>query len=87
MARQWREINIWPLRNLVRYFNPSDFKSKFPTTRVIIDRTECPIKKPKAPRAQQSTFPTYRNKNTFKTLISSERVHIERLIGLVSYSC
>ena len=62
MAEQWREINIWPSRNLVRYFNPSDFKSKFPTTRVIIDVTECSIKKPKAPRAQQSTFSTYKNK-------------------------
>ena len=79
MAKQWREINIWPSRNLVRYFNPSDFKSKFPTTRVIIDGTECPIKKPKAPRAQQSTFSTYKNKNTVKTLIGATPG------GLISY--
>ena len=79
MAKQWREINIWPSRNLVRYFSPSDFKSKFPTTRVVIDGTECPIKKPKAPRAQQSTFPTYKIKNTVKTLIGATPG------GLISY--
>ena len=79
MAKQWREINIWPSRNLVRYFSPSDFKSKFPTTRVVIDGTECPIKKPKAPRAQQSTFSTYKNKNTVKTLIGATPG------GLISY--
>ena len=79
MAKQWREINIWPSRNLVRYFSPSDFKKKFPTTRVIIDGTECPIKKPKAPRAQQSTFSTYKNKNTVKTLIGATPG------GLISY--
>lgn len=71
MARQWRELNIWPSRNLVRYFSPSDFKAKFPTTRVIVDGTECPVKKPKAPCAQQSTFSTYKNRNTIKTLIGA----------------
>ena len=71
MAKQWKEINIWPSRNLVRYFSPSDFKAKFPTIRVIIDRTECPVKKPKAPRAQKSTFSTYKNKNTVKTLVGA----------------
>ncbi|XP_069109333.1 uncharacterized protein [Argopecten irradians] len=42
-SKQWQEINIWPSRSLVRYFAPSDFKAKFPTTRVIVDGTECPI--------------------------------------------
>ena len=79
MAKQWKEINIWPSRNLVRYFSPSDFKAKFPTTRVIIDGTECPVKKPKAPRAQQSTFSTYKNKNTVKTLVGASPG------GLISY--
>lgn len=26
MARQWQEVNIWPDRDLVRYFCPSDFE-------------------------------------------------------------
>ena len=79
MAKQWKEINIWPSRNLVRYFSPSDFKAKFPTIRVIIDGTECPVKKLKAPRAQQSTFSTYKNKNTVKTLVGASPG------GLISY--
>ena len=79
MSKQWKEINIWPSRNLVRYFSPSDFKAKFPTNRVIIDGTECPVKKLKAPRAQQSTFSTYKNKNTVKTLVGASPG------GLISY--
>ena len=71
MSKQWREANIWPSQNLVRHFMPSDFKSKFPKTRIIIDGTECPIKKPKAPRAQQSTYSTYKNRNTIKILVGS----------------
>ena len=65
MSRQWREVNIWPTQKLVRYFSPCDFKVKFPCTRIIIDGT----KKPKAPRAQQATFSTYKNKNTVKVLV------------------
>ena len=43
MALQWGELEIWPSRDTVRYFIPTDFKRKFPTTRAIIDGTECPI--------------------------------------------
>lgn len=50
---------------------PSDFKLKFPNTRIIIDGTEYPIKKPQAPRAQQSTYSTYKNRNTIKILVGS----------------
>jgi len=71
MSRQWREANIWPPGNLVRYFAPTDFKAKFPTTRIIVDGTECPIKQPKAPRAQQATFSSYKNRNTVKILVGS----------------
>ena len=52
-------------------FLPSDFRAKFLTTRVTVAGTECPIKKPKAPRAQQSTFSTYKNRNNVKTLIGA----------------
>ncbi|XP_041360664.1 uncharacterized protein LOC121376926 isoform X1 [Gigantopelta aegis] len=79
VSKQWREINIWPPQNLVKHFSPSDFKSKFPTTRLVIDGTECPVKKPKPPRAQQSTFSTYKNRNTVKTLIGASPG------GLISY--
>ena len=69
MEKQWREINIWPSQDLVQYFAPSSFKRNFPNTRVIIDGTECPIKKPKNPTSQQATFSTYKNRNTVKVLV------------------
>ncbi|XP_061196585.1 uncharacterized protein LOC133204857 [Saccostrea echinata] len=71
MNKQWREIDLWPSRHLVKYFCPSDFKIKFPNTRVIIDGTECPIKKPKLPKSQQATFSTYKNRNTVKVLVGA----------------
>jgi hypothetical protein len=49
MSWQWREANSWSPGNLVRYFAPTDIKAKFPTTRIIVDGTECPIKQLKAP--------------------------------------
>jgi hypothetical protein len=69
MYAEWGELNWWPSRDLVRYFTPTDFKLKFPTTRVIIDGTECPIMKPKQPILQQATFSTYKNRNTVKVLV------------------
>jgi len=68
MSLQWREVPLWASRDLVRFFSPSGFKDQYPTTRVIIDGTECPVKKPKLPSAQQSTFSTYKNRNTVKVL-------------------
>ena len=79
MALQWGELDIWPSRDIVRYFIPTDFKRKFPTTRAIIDGTECPIKRPSLPKAQQSTFSTYKNRNTLKVLVGSTPG------GLISY--
>ncbi|KAK6186652.1 hypothetical protein SNE40_005938 [Patella caerulea] len=69
MKFQWSELNLWPSRDLVRYFSPSDFFAKFPTTRLISDGTECPVMKPKPPVVQQSTYSTYKNRNTVKVLV------------------
>jgi hypothetical protein len=79
MYRQWSELAMWPSRDLVSYYMPVDFKHRFPKTRVIFDATECPIKKPKTPRAQQATFSTYKNRNTVKVLVGSTPG------GLISY--
>ena len=69
MYFQWKEINWWPSRELVRFYSPSGFQSCFPKTRVIIDGTECPIEKPHQPVAQQASFSTYKNRNTMKVLV------------------
>lgn len=71
MAKQWREVNMFPDRDIVRFFSPRDFKAKFPSTRIIIDGTECPVMKPKSPIAQQATFSTYKNRNTIKLLVGA----------------
>ncbi|ESO93882.1 hypothetical protein LOTGIDRAFT_153356 [Lottia gigantea] len=71
MFKQWSELNIWPPREVVYYYSPKDFKSKFPATRCIVVGTEIPIKKPKPPLTQQATFSTYKNQNTVKTLVSA----------------
>ena len=79
MTVQWGETDWWPSRDLVSYFAPTDFKLKFPATRVVVDGTECPIQKPKQPIVQQATFSTYKNKNTVKVLVGMTPG------GLVSY--
>lgn len=79
MSLQWSEIDIWPSRDLVKFYCPSDFRYKFPSTRVIVDGTECPVNKPSLPLAQQSTFSTYKNRNTVKVLVGATPS------GLVSY--
>ena len=66
---QWKEVDIWPSRDLVTYFMPLDFAKKFPSTRIILDGMECPIQKPKCPLAQQATFSTYKNRNTVKSVV------------------
>ena len=69
MSLQWREINLWPERELVTFFAPRDFRAKFPKTRVILDGLEIPVKKPSNPAAQQITFSKYKNRNTGKSVV------------------
>ena len=71
MERQWKELNLWPTKDLVLYHSPTDFRAKFSSTRAVIDGTECPVQKPKNPKAQQQTFSTYKNTNTVKVLVGA----------------
>ena len=32
MSLQWREIDIWPNQDIVKFYAPTDFKAKFPST-------------------------------------------------------
>ena len=79
MSLQWREIDTWPSQDLVYFYSPTDFKSKFPTTRVLLDGAEFPSKRPAAPAAQQVTFSTYKNRCTAKAIVGATPG------GLVSY--
>jgi hypothetical protein len=48
----------------------TDFKATFPTTRIIVDGTEYPMKQPMALRAQ-ATFSSYESRNTVTILVGS----------------
>ena len=66
---QLKEMNIWPSREVVDQHMPTDFKRKFPRTRVILDATEIPIQKPSHVDSQCATWSSYKHKNTLKTMI------------------
>ena len=69
MALQWGEIKLWPSSDMV-IFMPSGLAQHFCRTRVILDCTDCPVKRPSRPIAQPATFSTYKNRNnTVTTLI------------------
>lgn len=69
MYFQFREIDIWPSRNVVNDHMPQGFKKSFPSTRVVLDATETPIVKPSNVKAQSATFSVYKNKNTLKIMV------------------
>ena len=79
MFCSWKELNIWPSKELVIVHMPSDFKRLYASTRVIVDGVDVPIKKPGKPTAQQMTYSTYKNRNTLKTLVGITHA------GLTSY--
>ena len=45
-------------------------KRFYPTTKCIIEATEIFIQTPSDPQAQQLTFSSYKNHNTFKALVA-----------------
>ena len=66
---KFKDISLWPSRAKVQQHMPECFKKKYPTTRVIIDATEVKVVQPSDPAEQQMTFSSYKNTNTFKSLI------------------
>lgn len=77
MSLHWKSLDLWVNKETVQSYMPLDFHDKFPSTRVVLDATECPIKK--LPLAQQITFSSYKNRNTVKVLIGMAPS------GLISY--
>ena len=66
---RFKELNIFPSREIVKLHMPECFAKKYPTTTLIVDATEIYIEKPSNPEAQQLTFSSYKNTNTLKALI------------------
>ena len=69
MFHKFKEIPIWPNRQVVDQFMPDCFRSLYPRTRCVIDATEVFIEMPSNPTAQQLTFSNYKNHNTLKALV------------------
>ena len=62
-------INIWPSRELVNETMPEDFKTKYPTTRVIIDCTEVRCEMPSSLLLNSELFSSYKHHTTLKALV------------------
>lgn len=78
---QLKEINTWPSRSVVQQHMPDNFGNLFGQTRVILDATEIPIAKPTNVNAQSSTFSTYKNRNTLKTMVGCTPRGLVSFIG------
>ena len=70
---RFKELNVFPSREIVQLHLPECFLKKYSTTTLIIDATEIYIEKPNNPEAQQVTFSSYKNSNTLKALVGTKR--------------
>ena len=66
---KFKEITLWPRKEVIVLHMPNVFKEQYPSTRVIIDATEVFIEQPHLPELQKMTFSSYKNHNTYKALI------------------
>ena len=69
MYLRFKELPLWPSRDLVNLYMPKCFQELYPTTRIIIDATEVFVETPALPEFQQMTFSSYKNHNTYKALV------------------
>ena len=69
MYYRFKELDIFPDRQIIELHKPACFKNKYKGTTVIIDATKMYIEKPSNPEGQQLTFSTYKNTNTLKALV------------------
>jgi len=69
MYDNFKSIETFPPRHIVKKYKPESFKKDYPNTRIIIDATEFLIERPSSLLTQACTFSPYKNKNTIKVLI------------------
>jgi len=69
MYFKFGHINIWPSREVVDRTMPEAFKSKYKSTRVIIDCTEVKCQMPSSLQLNGELFSSYKNHTTLKGLV------------------
>ena len=69
MYFKFGQINIWPSREIIRTTMPESFKSKYKSTRVIIDCTEIRSQMPSSLQLNGELFSSYNNHTTLKGLV------------------
>ena len=69
MFLHFKQVSLWPSKEMVQSYMPKVFREQYPSTRVIIDATEVYVEQPHLPELQQMTFSSYKNDNTYKALI------------------
>ena len=69
MYFKFQELPMWMSRRKVDKHMPPSFRQWDPTTRVIIDATEFFIEKPSSLARQSASCSSYKNHNTFKSLL------------------
>lgn len=69
MFFRFKELDIFPSKDIVGLHRPECFNKKYKETTIIIDATEIYIEKPSNSAAQQITFSSYKNTNTLKALV------------------
>ena len=69
MYLHFKQVSLWPSKEMIQSYMPKVFRDLYPSTRVIIDATEIYVEQPHLPELQQMTFSSYKNDNTYKALI------------------
>ena len=85
MAVIFQPLLKWPSQDVIKKFRPRSFRLKYPNVTGIIDCTEFFIRKPRNPTAQSQTFSSYKQHNTYKSLVcispSGAITYISKLWG------
>ena len=66
---QLKEHDLFLDKDVIEATMPVDFKEKFGSTRIVLDATEIKMTKPGKLSEQSSTWSSYKNANTAKTMV------------------
>lgn len=70
MFFRFKELDVFPSKEVVKLHMPECFIKKYPSTSLIIDATEIYIEKPNNPVAQQLTFSSYKTQTLTNTSLN-----------------